>query len=84
LKPHTISTVVVCELRDSPGTYVLIRSDRHDRSQIHIWCGQQYGWLPDSPIAKTLCHGFRSVRKAERASDKLVKLPLRELPVEQN
>ena len=75
----TVSTIVVAELRDAPGSYVLLREDSSDNVNAYIWCGQ-YGWLPSSPLAQTLRREFRSMKKAERASDKYAKLPLQALP----
>jgi hypothetical protein len=78
-----VSTVVVAELRSAPGSFVLLREDSSDTENFYVWCGQ-YGWLPDSDLAKTLQHIFHSVKEAERATKKLVKLPLQKRPSSHN
>lgn len=83
MKTPKISSIVIYESKTTPGTFVLVRRDTPNHDDYHIWCGQ-YGWLPKSDIAWTLQRVFHSMKKAERASDKYIKLPLQTLPVGQN
>jgi hypothetical protein len=77
--PPTVSTITVAELRDAPGSFILLRADFPDLDKCYVWCGQ-YGWLPSSELANTLRYEYRSMRKAERAAQKYVTRPLQENP----